>query len=192
MLTGPAIREAVDAGEIVIDPYTWSYAGPHSYDLRLANDLLVYEVMGPQMHGDAFIDAEGAARPRPLVLDAHANNPAREFVLGGEGGILVPGVLYLGHTIERIHSKLYGATIHGRSSVGRLGMTVHQTAAFIDVGFDGVVTLEMMVIHPLKVYPGMRVAQVAFHPLVGAIELYRGKYQGSRGVESSKLYKDES
>lgn len=208
MLTGPAIRKAVDTGEIKIDPYNWSFAGPNSYDVRLHDEIIVYNVVGPMFpaddahpvkdrDGNAFapsayyIDEAGKAVRRLNNLDARADNPIERFTVDVEkGAVLVPGVVYLGRTIERIHSDVYASTIHGRSSIGRLGVTVHQTAAFIDVGFDGVVTLEITVTHPVRIYAGMRIAQIAFHPLVGEIELYRGKYQGANAVEASKLWKD--
>lgn len=202
MLTGPAIRAAVEAGQIEIDPYNWSFAGPNSYDVRLHEEVIVYNVASPMFVteippmglavGATYIDADGVARDRPKFLDSRADNLTERFVIDAEkGALLVPGVLYLGRTIERIHSDVYASTIHGRSSVGRLGVTVHQTAAFIDVGFEGVVTLEITVTHPVRIYAGMRIAQIAFHPLVGKIELYRGKYQGASAVEASKMHRDQ-
>ena len=200
MLTGPAIRKAVDAGAIQIEPYNWSFAGPNSYDVRLHAEIVVYNVSGPMFPDtvidagpdvETYIDADGIVQERPRCLDVRADNPIERFDIDEKGALLVPGVVYLGRTIERIHSDVYASTIHGRSSIGRLGITVHQTAAFIDVGFDGVVTLEITVTHPVRIYANMRIAQIAFHPLVGDIELYRGKYQGAQAVESSKLWKDE-
>lgn len=192
MLTGPAIRKAVEDGDIVIHPYTWSYAGPNSYDVRLAEEMLVYDVQGPLYPSNAYVGEDGQVRPRVSFLDSRVENETVKLQIDPEkGAVLVPGVVYLGRTVERIHSKRYASTIHGRSSVGRLGVTVHQTAAFIDVGFDGVVTLEIGVTHPVRIYAGMRIAQIAFHPLVGRIEPYRGKYQGADAVQASKLFEDE-
>lgn len=174
MLTGPAIRKAVESGEITIDPYTWSFAGPNSYDVRLAAELKTYKLPDSRW-----------------PLDSRIDNPSEGLKISENGFVLKPNTLYLGRTVERIHSDIYAATIHGRSSIGRLGVTVHQTAAFIDVGFDGVVTLEIMVIHPVRIYAGMRIAQIAFHPLTGDVELYKGKYQHAVSVESSKLFRDD-
>lgn len=174
MLTGPAIRKAIEAGEITIEPYTWSFAGPNSYDVRLASELKTYRLPDCRW-----------------PLDSRSDNACDDLLIPESGLILKPNILYLGRTIERLHSNTYAATIHGRSSVGRLGITVHQTAAFIDVGFSGVVTLEIVVVHPVRVHAGMRIAQVAFHPLVGDVELYVGKYQHAVSVEASKLFRDD-
>jgi len=201
VLTGPAIRRAIESGDITIDPFVPQHVGPNSCDVTLADDLLVYNVVGPafpQRHTydgtkivDSYVDECGALQARPQALDARADNPIERFGIDPKGAVLLPGVLYLGRTVERVHSDVYSSTIHGRSSVGRLGVVVHQTAAFIDVGFDGVVTLEITVTHPVRIYAGMRIAQIAFHPLVGEIELYRGKYQGARDVEASKMHRDK-
>ena len=189
MLTGPAIRKAVADGDISIDPYNWSFAGPNSYDERLHQDILVYDLASSA--GEFAIDEQGLPYERARVLDVRSENRVEKFEIIPEGAVLVPDTLYLARTIERIHSDVYSATIHGRSSVGRLGITVHQTAAFIDVGFSGIVTLEITVVHPVRVYAGMRIGQIAFHPLVGEIQLYKGKYQGAQDVEASKLFKDD-
>ena len=45
--------------------------------------------------------------------------------------------------------------IEGRSSVGRLGLFVHVTAGFGDVGFCGYWTLEMFAVQPVRIYPGV-------------------------------------
>lgn len=199
MLTGPAIRKAVDSGEIEIDPWAPHHVGPNSYDVTLADEIVTYIVQQyrPGRENDyvyeaeTYLDAEGVARPMPRMLDPKVENPTVRQTIGPAGALLLPGVLYLGRTVERVHSNVYSSTIHGRSSVGRLGVVVHQTAAFIDVGFDGVVTLEITVTHPVRLYAGMRIAQIAFHPLVGEVELYRGKYQDARSVEASKLHQDQ-
>ena len=59
------------------------------------------------------------------------------------------------------------ATLDGKSSLGRLGLVVHQTAGVIDAGFDGHITLELanMANLPITVYPGMRIAQLSFMTL---------------------------
>lgn len=199
MLTGPAIREAVKKSEIKIDPYKPEHIGPNSYDVTLADEIITY-VIQPYLISDhtdwsafdvpTYLDECGTVKPIPRLLDPRVANPTDKKLIGTAGALLLPGTLYLGRTVERIHSNTYSSTIHGRSSVGRLGVVVHQTAAFIDVGFDGVVTLEITVTHPVRLYAGMRIAQIAFHPLVGEIELYKGKYQGASDVQASRLHMD--
>jgi dCTP deaminase len=63
-----------------------------------------------------------------------------------------------------------------------LGVVVHLTAGYIDPGFDGQVTLEVTCIHPVRVYAGMRIAQVRFESLQGQVSLYDGHYKGPTAI----------
>ena len=172
ILTASKILEEVEAGSIVIDPFNRENLGPNSYDVSLAPDLLVYECE---------------------VLDPHAKNPTNPITIPPEGYVLAPGELYLGNTIERVGSERFVPCLEGRSSLARLGVSIHQTAGFGDLGFISRWTIEVMVIRPVRVYPGMRIGQFAFHAPLGEIgQLYRGKYGQTAGttVESSKSFLD--
>ena len=69
--------------------------------------------------------------------------------------MLSPHQLYLARTAERTVTHNLVPQIEGRSSVGRLGLFVHVTAGFGDVGFSGYWTLEMFAVHPVRIYPGV-------------------------------------
>lgn len=66
------------------------------------------------------------------------------------------------------------------STIGRLFVQVHVTAGYGDPGFDGQYTLEVVVTHPVRVFPGMRICQIRFHTAHGRIKLYDGRYRGER------------
>jgi dCTP deaminase len=57
-------------------------------------------------------------------------------------------------------------------------MHVHVTAGFCDLGFRGTITLEIHVIHPIRVYPNIPICQAYFLKPQGVIELYNGRYSG--------------
>ena len=81
--------------------------------------------------------------------------------------------------------------LEGRSSVGRLGLFIHVTAGFGDVGFAGYWTLEMFCIHPIVIYPNVEICQIYYHTIQGEYQKYdSGKYQNNTGVQPSMLYKD--
>ena len=81
----------------------------------------------------------------------------------------------------------------GRSSIGRLGIFVHVTAGFGDVGFSGNWTLELTCVQPVRVYPGMEICQIYYQTTTGEIlSQYHGKYQGSRDVVASRIYQELS
>jgi dCTP deaminase len=98
------------------------------------------------------------------------------------GQILLPGQVYLGSTVESLALPTdIAASAEGKSTLGRLGVSVHVTAGWIDPGFRGTVTLEISVAYLTKLYPGMRIGQfIFFHVDPSSVdrEPYSGRYQG--------------
>jgi len=194
--TGAAIREHHASGEIIIDPWVDENVGPASVDLRLHKDLAVYRQHW-RTHEDrsrpAKLVHQNGNLPRarlspPAPLDMRKDNPVKRFSIPEEGIVLYPGILYLGRTVERIRSDLFVPQVTGRSSVGRLGVQVHMTAGYIDPGFDGTITLEILVAHPIRIYAGERVCQVYFTRTEGEPHLYRGRYQGQVDPTGSRFH----
>lgn len=169
ILSGIEIEKRLDK-DIFIDPFNPNQLNPNSYNLRLYNELLVYE------------------NPR---LDMKKENKSIKLSIPDEGFLLEPGKLYLGRTLEYTRTLNLVPMLEGRSSIGRLGMFIHVTAGFGDVGFEGYWTLEIFVIQPLVIYPFVEVCQIYYHTLEGDYEAYRsGKYQKNDGTQPSLLYKD--
>ncbi len=174
ILTGPKIEECLKEGSIVIDPLGDNLVGPNSVDLRLHAEMKVYE---------------GSSLPSALKpLDTKASNRTKDVAVPNEGYVLMPNTLYIGRTIETIGSDMFVPMVEGRSSCGRLGLQVHMTAGFCDTGFKGTITLEMTVVHPLRVYPGLAIAQVFFLRPEGQIRLYKGRYQGHTDATASRMH----
>lgn len=170
ILSGKEIASQLNKGNIKIDPYREAQLNPNSYNLRLHEDLLVYT-------GD--------------YLDMKTPNATKQLRIPAEGLVLEPNRLYLGRTIEHTTSNQYVPMLEGRSSVGRLGLFVHVTAGFGDVGFSGFWTLEMFCIQPVKIYANVEICQIYFHSIEGDYELYKsGKYQHNSSVQPSLMYKD--
>lgn len=171
ILSDRDIRARLASGDLEIGPLADSalQIQPASVDLRLGSEFIIYK---PGQI--ACLD------PRdPDTLTA-----ATETVTVGPDGafILHPGEFALGSTVERVRipSDLV-ARVDGRSSVGRLAIVVHATAGFIDPGFAGQVTLELSNLGrlPVRLYPGMRIAQISLHPLSSAAERPYGPERGS-------------
>src|SRR5688572_33064186 len=95
-------------------------------------------------------------------------NRIRRRSIPPEGLVLSPNQLYLGRTSERTETHNLVPQIEGRSSVGRLGLFVHVTAGFGDVGFTGFWTLEMFGVQPIRIYAGVPICQIFYHELTGA------------------------
>lgn len=187
ILSGLKIAEEVRAGRIFISDFDEKRLNPNSYNLRLADELLVYstEYRGTNIYG------EGVTFNSGTVLDMKKPNPYQMLTIPENGVILEPNRLYLGHTMERTRTDGYVPMLEGRSSVGRLGIFIHATAGFGDVGFDGYWTLELSCVQPVRIYPGVEICQIYYHTIDGAYVPYTsGKYQMNHGVQPSMLWKD--
>ncbi len=169
ILSGIEIRKRLGK-TIFIEPFDEKLLNPNSYNLRLHDRLLVY------------------SQP---VLDMKAKNEVGELSIPEEGLVLEPGRLYLGRTLEYTRTEELVPMLEGRSSVGRLGLYVHVTAGFGDIGFAGYWTLEMHCVQPVRIYPGVQICQIYYHTVEGKYERYAaGKYQNNTGIQPSMMYKD--
>ena len=169
ILSGQEIKRRLDT-DIVIDPFDESRLNPNSYNLSLHDELIVYE---------------------EVVLDMRKSNRTRRIEIPPEGLVLGPSQLYLGRTAERTETHNLVPMIEGRSSVGRLGLFVHVTAGFGDVGFCGYWTLEMFAVQPVRIYPGVPICQIFYHEIAGTFTEYDSdKYQHNRDIQPSMLFKE--
>jgi len=169
ILSGLEIQNRLGS-DIIISPFNPSQLGPNSYNLRLHDELMVYE---------------------NTVLDMKTDNPVDTFMIPDTGWLLVPGMLYLGRTAEYTRTTNLVPMIEGRSSIGRLGLYIHVTAGFGDVGFSGYWTLEISCIKPVRIYPYVEIAQIYYHTLLGDFVPYSSqKYQNNTGIQASRLYMD--
>ena len=169
VLSGHEIKRQL-GGNIVIDPFDESRLNPNSYNLALHDELMVYE---------------------EVVLDMRKANRVRRMSIPQEGLVLQPNQLYLGRTVERTETHNLVPMIEGRSSIGRLGLFVHVTAGFGDVGFCGYWTLEMFAVQPVRIYAGVAICQIFYHDILGSFTEYQSdKYQHNTDIQPSLLFKE--
>ena len=169
ILSGRKIKSE-QGKSIIIEPFNEQQVGPNSYNLRLHSELVTYT-------GD--------------TLDRKKNNPTEKRSIPPEGLLLEPGTLYLGRTLEYTKTTSFVPMLEGRSSIGRLGLFIHVTAGFGDVGFAGFWTLEIFCVQPIRIYAGVEICQIYYHTIEGEYDLYKSKkYQNNKGIQSSMLYKD--
>ena len=169
ILSGLEIQKRLGI-DIKIDPFDSSRLNPNSYNLRLHNRMFVY---------------------RSPILDMKKDNECRELYIPDDGLVLYPNCLYLGRTEEYTETNNLVPMLEGRSSVGRLGICIHVTAGFGDVGFKGFWTLEIHCIKPVRIYPFVEICQIYYHTIEGDFEPYTsGKYQGNSDIQTSQLFKD--
>ena len=173
ILTDHTITAEINNGNIVIEPFNPDNLGTNSYDLTLSNSLVLYT---------------------ESVLDVRKKNLSAPMIIPPEGLILQPNIIYLASTVEYTETLRHVPVIQGKSSLGRLGLFVHVTAGFGDVGFKGHWTLELIAVQWIKIYPGMKIAQIVYHeisemPKVTYDKKEDAKYtnQNSKPV-ASKMY----
>lgn len=182
ILSDRSIAEALEAGEIVIDPLGPDAMQPSSVDLRVDRLFRVFR-------NDTT----------PYIDPKQAQEDLTELVEVGEGEafILHPGEFVLGSTLERVAlgPKLV-ARLEGKSSLGRLGLLIHSTAGFVDAGWDGHLTLELSNVAnlPIAIYPGMKIGQISFLEMTSEADTPYGssstgsKYKGQQGPTPSRYY----
>ena len=143
------LRDRIGRGSIKIDPYDPTLVQPNSLDIRLGSHFVWYKP------GDGVIDPYNQETVTSEVEETHA-----------ETFVLQPGQFVLAETLECIGlPDNIVATIEGKSSIARLGVTLHQTGGWIDAGFRGTITLEMANVNsrPVKVHAGMPIGQLVFY-----------------------------
>jgi dCTP deaminase len=155
ILSDKKILAAIMDGGIVIEPFDRACLGTNSYDVHLGKWLAVYD---------------------SPILDARQHNTITHFEIPETGFVLQPQQLYLGATLEYTETHNSIPFLEGKSSTGRLGIDIHATAGKGDVGFCNHWTLEISVVHPVRVYAGMPIGQLIYFVVDGEIEhLYNRK-----------------
>lgn len=197
ILSDEGILEAISSHDIEIDPFNPEQLNPVSYDLTLGDEVIVYSHWVRQAQFQEFEAPDGGdiepVRVNSKPLDVREEPEVFRRRMGPDKGwIIKPGVGYLMHTREHIHTKKFVPVIDGKSSIGRLFIQIHFTAGFGDPNFNGQYTLEVSALHPVRVYPGMRIGQIRFHTIDGAVrKLYAGNYTGkaAQGAVASKAWR---
>jgi dCTP deaminase len=184
VLSDRDIIKALEEGRIRIDPAPdlEKQLGSVSVDFRLGQTFMVFEhsrfsyidPRHPQSIGDAMRTIE---------------------VEDDESFIMQPGDFALASTMESLElaDDLLGR-LEGRSSIARLGITVHSTAAVFEPGWIGTATMELSNLGrmPVALYPGMRICAFSFETVSSPVMTpYRkktgNKYAGQVTPRASQL-----
>jgi dCTP deaminase len=179
------ILNALKTEDILISDFDPERLQPASYDVLLGYEFMVFD-----NHKITCID------PRESIAGI-----MQKVILEDENDYFVihPGQFILSATWDRIGvGAKYSCQIMGKSSLARLGLIIHTTAGFIDPGNNLKITLEFVNTNtiPIKLYPKMKIAQVAFYELKTPCQKLYGseglnsKYLGSDGVQASEMHKN--
>lgn len=157
ILSDHDIRRFIDEGKIAISPAPnyEDQLGSCSIDFHLSNTFKIFN------HSKyPYIDPRSSNLSNEIMKDI--------TVSSGEAFIMRPGEFCLATTVEslKIDNDLLGR-LEGRSSLGRIGIIVHSTAARFDPGWDGTPVLELgnIGVLPVALYPGMKICSFTFEEL---------------------------
>jgi dCTP deaminase len=181
MLNNKQIRQCLHDGHLQVSP-------DEGLDLRLqpaSLDVRLGTVFARQSHLN--LD----------VIDTKADTTGRwqMYDVGAEGYFdIPPGEHVLACTMEKIAlPNFLAGRVEGKSSLGRIGLVVHQTAGFIDPGWElATITLELSCVagRAIRVYPGAPIAQIAFEEVQPVVAGYSGKYVGQSGPTPSQYHRN--
>jgi dCTP deaminase len=182
VLSDRSIRQEIEDGRIVIDPFEERLIQPSSIDVRVDRTFRVF-------HNSRYTHID-VRQPMDDLTELVTK-------VGDEPFILHPGEFVLGQTLERVTvPNDLVARLEGKSSLGRLGLLIHSTAGFIDAGFGGNITLELSNVAnlPITIYHGMPIGQISFMRMDQPVEHpygsgeYASKYQGQGEPTPSRYY----
>jgi dCTP deaminase len=184
ILSDKSIKNKIESGEISIEPFSLEFLQSASYDLHLDKNILLFDT---QKH--EVIDVKKPVED--LMVKVEINDIA--------GYTLKPGEFVLANVTEitGVDNKHVGR-LEGKSSLARMGLIIHATAGFLDPGNKLRLTLEIANLSPLpiKIYEGMKIAQLAFEELDQDCERPYGssglnsKYKGDMTVQASRMWKN--
>ena len=184
ILSDKSIKEKLQTGEISIEPFSEEFVQPASYDLHLDRNILVFNT---EKHDT--IDVKVPMEDLMLKIEIDDKS----------GYVIKPGQFILANVTEitGVDSRHVGR-LEGKSSLARMGLIIHATAGFLDPGNKLRLTLEIANLSPLpiRIYAGMKIAQLAFEQLDQHCERPYGssglnsKYKGDMTVQASKMWKN--
>ena len=188
ILSDQDIKKYIQEGKIQVYPAPdfETQLGPCSLDLHLGNTFKVF-----RQSQYPYIDLKRKINLEEIM---------EEIQIAEDGGpfILQPKDFVLAITKESftLPSDLMGR-LDGRSSIGRLGLVVHSTAARFDPGWSGKALMELgnLGIMPVVLYSGMRICALTFETLSSPSQNPYGtksthKYTSQESPQASKINKE--
>lgn len=160
------IREALESRDLIIYPTpTRNLFSTSSVDLRLGNRFTVFE--------SAPAGSEITIRVDQANPEEIATRYGHEITLDRYEYLPIhPGQFVLAYTLEQISLPLdLAARVEGKSSLARLGLSVHQTAPTVQAGWGSPRSLELRLeianVGPFvcRLAPEIQICQLIFEEL---------------------------
>lgn len=179
------IKKALKSGAITIEQFDDARLQPATYDVLLGFNFMTFE-----RHSFEIIDPRVDNSKYMKKVELHSED---EFF------ILHPHEFCLGVTWDYVGvDDSHSMELMGKSSLARLGLIIHTTGGFIDPGNSLNITLELFNANsaPIRLYPKMKIGQIAFTKLSSPCEKSYGhkslgsKYLNARDVQASEMHRN--
>ena len=153
-------------GGLVIRPeVSVAQIGPSSIDLHLSNKFTIFKKRENLGALSQSVDLANIDSNVEAIVAAVGNEIALEE---GKTHEIAPGEFLLAFTQEHIELPNYlAARVEGRSTLARLGLSIHQTAPTVHATWKGQLRLEIMNNGPVpcKLSPGIAICQLILERL---------------------------
>lgn len=187
ILSDRDIKKYIKEGKIKITPKPnfKDQLGPCSLDLKLGNSFKTFK---PTQY--PYLDLKRRTDFEEIMEEIEVED--------GAPFILQPKEFIIAITKEEIiiSDDIMGR-LDGRSSLGRLGLVVHSTAARFDPGWKGKAVMELgnLGIMPIILYAGMRICAMTFETLSSPAEVpylkqKDHKYANQKKSTASKINRE--
>lgn len=158
------IRKLRDQSLVVSPILSYRQIGAASIDLRMGNVVLMVRARGSS-HVDPAALVVKKSKRHSQNMELHRQQKHERYEIPfDEKFLLHPGSLALVPTLEwlKLPPDLMG-TVTARSTWAREGLNI-ATATLIEPNYEGIATLELSNLGqiPISLYPGLRIAQIAF------------------------------
>lgn len=179
VLSDKDIKRYIQEGKIDISPQPdfEKQLGSCSLDLHLGN---VFKIFKSSKY--PYLDLKQNVDFEELMEEIQVEEDGGAFVLQPKGFVLA-----ITREFFRLPDDLM-ARLDGRSSLGRLGIVVHSTAARFDPGWKGNAVMELgnLGIMPVVLYSGMRICALTFEELSSPSEVPYGKKKKHKYASQEK------
>jgi dCTP deaminase len=166
------IRIIQDRTLVVAPILSHKQIGASSIDLRMGNVVLMVRARGSS-HVDPAEGIKRRYKTNPRYIDLNRQQKHERYEIPFDTRFLLhPGSLALVPTLEwlKLPANING-TVTARSTWAREGLSI-ATATLIEPSYEGIATLELANLGdiPIALYPGLRIAQIAFAEVEGRTE----------------------
>ncbi len=166
---------------------------PNSVDLTLGESFK--KILSNDTMSDSYVSG-GQLFTRDQIAFINPSKPIKYESGESKEFIIQPGefLLLASYEILNIPNGII-SFVQGRSSIARIGIQTEQ-AGLIDSGFRGTITFEVYneTMYPIKLYAGMRIAQVYFFKSQYSNKIYGmkkgSKYSNQMDATGSKINND--